>query len=144
MCGVPIRWSAHALENSPFTIDTGFFERIDWVLEQARRVGLNVILDMHHYEALMDDPVGQRSRYLTLWRQIAERYQNQPDTVYFELLNEPTGVFDARPAVWNALLADGVRTIRKSNPSRPLIVGPVGWNAIDRPARPDPCPMTRG
>ena len=129
---VPIRWSAHAQDSAPYTIDAALFERIDWVLDQARRTDLNAIINMHHYKALMDDPAGQGARYLALWQQIAERYRHRSDGVYFELLNEPTGVFDERPEVWNALLADAVSVIRQSNPTRPLIVGPVGWNAIDR------------
>src|SRR5215475_9992262 len=32
---VPIRWSAHAEKEAPYTIDAKFFARIDWVIEQA-------------------------------------------------------------------------------------------------------------
>ena len=30
--GVPIRWSAHALEEPPYTVEKKFFERVDWVI----------------------------------------------------------------------------------------------------------------
>src|SRR5689334_7508921 len=45
---VPIKWSAHAAEESPYTIDPEFFTRIDWVLDQAEKNQLSVIVDMHH------------------------------------------------------------------------------------------------
>ena len=129
---IPVRWSAHALSNAPYTIDTAFFERIDWVLDQAARTGLVAVLNMHHYEELMDNPALHRARFLALWQQISSRYANRPQNVYFEILNEPTGEFNDNPGLWNTLLAEAVETIRQTNPFRTLIAGPVGWNAIDR------------
>src|SRR5579871_5795192 len=32
---VPVRWSAHAAEAAPYTIDADFFKRVDWVLDQC-------------------------------------------------------------------------------------------------------------
>src|SRR3954462_10448135 len=49
---VPTKWSAHAAKESPYAIDARFFERIDWVLEQAEKNKLRVVLNMHHYEDL--------------------------------------------------------------------------------------------
>lgn len=128
---VPIRWSAHAAEQAPYTIDPAFFERIDWVIEQAAQNDLAVIINMHHYGEIMDDPQGQRERYLALWRQIAERYADQPETVVFELLNEPMG--DAMTHdVWNDLAAAALAVVRESNPERYVVIGPVRWNSVDQ------------
>ena len=129
---VPIRWSAHADNTAPYTIDPVFFNRVDWVVAQAARTGLAAVLNIHHYEALMASPADERARYLALWDQIATRYANESDAVFFELLNEPTEQFNERPGLWNSLLAEAVDVIRQTNPNRALIVGPVGWNAIDR------------
>jgi Endoglucanase len=49
---VPIRWSAHALRQPPYTIAPEFFQRIDWVIENALQNDLNVVINMHHYEEL--------------------------------------------------------------------------------------------
>lgn len=127
---VPIRWNAHALDQPPYTIDPAFFERIDWVLEQAHAQSLNVILNIHHYNELIEDPDGHRDRFLAIWRQIAERYQDEPDSVYFELLNEPNGRMD--PAAWNLLLVEALPVVRESNPNRTIIIGPGNWNAFDQ------------
>lgn len=129
---VPIRWSAHASRRAPFRIDESFFERIDWVLEQTRRTGLATIINVHHYDELMADPSRERKRYLAIWKQIAERYRSQPDNVVFELLNEPHGAFNDRPELWNALVAVALKTVRRSNPSRAVMVGPTRWQSIDQ------------
>ena len=128
---VPISWSTHAAASAPYTIDKTFFERVDWVLDQTARTGLTTVIDVHHYLELMDDPAGHRARFLSIWQQISERYANQPETVYFEILNEPTEAFTEDPAIWNRLLADALEIVRRSNPTRPVLIGPVGWNAIE-------------
>lgn len=128
---VPIRWNAHALDMPPYTIETAFFERVDWVLAQAHEQGLNVILNIHHYNELIEDPDGHKDRFLAIWRQIAERYQNEPNSVYFELLNEPHGHFSDSGG-WNRLLAEAIPVVRQSNPSRIIIIGPGNWNAFDQ------------
>lgn len=127
---VPIRWSSHAADSAPYTIDAKFFARIDWVLKQAQTNGLAVVLDMHHYDELTQDPAGHRDRFVSLWQQIATHYKNQPRTVFFELLNEPNdyGENHLDAATWNTLLADGLKAIRETNPDRPVIIGPAMWN----------------
>jgi endoglucanase len=123
---VPIRWSAHAAKDAPYTIEPAFFERIDWVVRHAHRNQLAVVLNVHHYDELMSDPATQRERFLKIWEQIATRYQSESDEVYFELLNEPTNQLHA--GAWNELLSATIQVIRQTNPKRPLIVGPADWN----------------
>src|SRR5262249_54322440 len=86
---VPIRWSAHAEKEAPYTIDAKFFERIDWVIGQALSRKLAVVINVHHYEEMDRDPESHLPRFLVLWKQIAERYRSKPDHVFFEILNEP-------------------------------------------------------
>ncbi len=88
---IPIRFSGHALTASPYTIDATFFSRVDTVLNQAAAANLAVVVDMHAYDELAADVTANRDRFVALWTQIAARYQSRPDTVAFELLNEPNG-----------------------------------------------------
>ena len=127
---VPIRWSAHAMKRAPHTIDPRFFERIDWVVDQALAHHLLVILDNHNFEEVNSEPVLFRDRFLAIWQQIAEHYQSRPPEVLFELFNEPNGA--KMDENWNALLQAGIAEIRKTNPTRTLIVGPTEWNNIYR------------
>ena len=125
---VPIRWNAHADEKPPYTIDPLFFERIDWVVEQAARCNLAVILNIHHYEEMMEESRVHKDRFLAIWEQIAEHYKTAPDGVYFELLNEPFGTLSA--ISWNQIANEAIQVIRKSNPQRTIILGPGNWNSI--------------
>lgn len=127
---LPVSWTYHAEKIPPYTIDPKFFARVDWALEQATQRGLRIVLNVHHYDELNADPVGEEARALAIWRQIAEHYKNQPNLVYFEVLNEPHGTFNENPQLWNAYLAKAIAVIRQSNPARPVVVGPVGWNSI--------------
>ena len=87
---LPIRWSAHARSESPFTINPAFFARVDWAIDQALKNRLTVVINVHHYEEIFEDPEAHRQRMIGIWRQIARRYGDLPDRVYFELLNERT------------------------------------------------------
>lgn len=125
---IPIRWSAHADEAAPYTIDPDFLTRVDWAIEQALANDLMPIINMHHYDEIMQEPNAHRERFLAIWQQLAEHYQDQPRTVIFELLNEPNSNLFA--GQWNELLAAGIAVVRESNPDRVIIVGPVGWNNV--------------
>lgn len=125
---VPIRWNAHALAAPPYTIDPDFFARIDWVVEQSTQNGLLVVINIHHYEEMFSDHQGHTERFLALWRQIAEHYADAPDSVLFELLNEPHGGLHA--LAWNEIVPQAIAVIRASNPTRTLIVGPGNWYNI--------------
>ena len=126
---VPIRWSSHAAEGAPYTIDAAFFSRIDWIIQHAFANGLAVVINMHHYDELYVAPDKHTERLLGMWQQIAQHYQQQPADLYFEPLNEPNNM---STDVWNDLLSKAVTTIRATNPTRPLIIGPVDWNSLQR------------
>lgn len=125
---LPTRWSAHAAVEPPYTLDATFVERVDWAIDQATANGLNIVLNVHHYEELDLDPDTHLPRLVAIWTQLAERYRNRPASVYFELYNEPHAAFDA--AKWNAAIPVLLQAVRPSNPIRPVIVGPVSWNAV--------------
>lgn len=124
---LPVRFSTRAQKDAPYTIDPAFFERVDWAVQQALSRGLSIIIDLHHYEELMKQPDSHMDRTVGMWKQIAERYATQPDTVLFELLNEPNG--ELNPAKNNALIARLIPVIRASNPTRTLIVDSYFWAA---------------
>jgi endoglucanase len=126
---IPIRWSSHAEADSPYTIDPKFFDRVDWAIDQALKNDLAVVINMHHYEEIMDSPQPQRERFLAMWEQIAEHYQNLPESVMFEILNEPTGTLSS--TAWEIFSATAIEVIRKTNPRRTIIVGPGNWNSVD-------------
>ncbi|RPH56939.1 MAG: glycoside hydrolase family 5 protein [Chloroflexi bacterium] len=125
---LPVRWSAHALKEAPYTIDPEFFKRVDWAVEQAFANNLAIVVNMHHYEEMALDPAGNQARFLAIWQQIAEHYQAYPNALMFEPMNEPNGLLKAKH--WNDLVAAVLPVIRATNPTRNLVIGPAEWNGM--------------
>jgi endoglucanase len=88
-----------------------------------------VILDMHEYNAMADDPIAKKEMFMAVWRQLAPRYKDQPSDVVFELLNEPNQKLSVE--LWNQYLVEAINLVRETNPNRTLIIGPGNWNGIE-------------
>jgi len=63
---------------------------------------------------------------------VSRRYRQRPLSLAFELNSEPAGIFDTRPRLWNELVADTLKIVRRSNPDRWILIGPVGFNHPER------------
>jgi endoglucanase len=126
---LPTKFSAHAAETAPYKLDRDFILRVDWAIQNAKKRGLAIIVDLHHYDELINAPEQHKDRWLGIWKQLAERYKNQPQRVIFELCNEPNGKLEP---FWNAYLAEALTLVRQTNKVRAVIVGPNGWNNADR------------
>jgi len=127
---IPIRWSAHAAETAPYTIDPVFFKRVDWAVAQALSNNLVTVINMHHYLEIFQDPDGNKDRFVAIWQQIADHYKNYPAGLLFEPLNEPNGTLSA--GKWNDLLAATLPVIRQTNPNRNIVIGPADWYSLQR------------
>jgi endoglucanase len=129
---VRVNLQAFSRMNAQNQLDAAWLTTLDWVVKNALAAKLTIILDEHDYAPLGKDLAANKPKLLAFWQQIAERYKDQPHTVIFEILNEPNGQLDA-PA-WNALLKECLAIIRKTNPTRNVIIGPGSYsnvNALD-------------
>jgi len=126
---VLIDWHSHAGEAPPYAVDPARFERIDAVIEQAFAAGLTVIIDMHSYTALKDDPDRHGPRAVAIWRQIAAHYRDYPESLIFEPVNEPIRRLSGER--WFALADRLVAAIRETNPTRTIILGGDDWSSIE-------------
>jgi endoglucanase len=126
---IPIRWSAHAKKNAPYTIDPAFFDRVDQVAGWALAAGLTTIIDIHHDRAFKDGSQSELDRIDGLWGQIAAHYRDAPPDLIFELVNEPPGSFPK--GFMDRANARLVATIRATNPTRRIIYGADRWNSFD-------------
>jgi endoglucanase len=115
--------------DSAYKINPGWLETLDWVVKKGTEAKLMIILDMHEYNAMAADPVAKKEMFLSVWKQLAPRYKDQPNNVLFEILNEPNQKLT--PELWNAFLIDAIKIIRRTNPNRTLIIGPGNWNGIE-------------
>jgi endoglucanase len=104
-----------------------WFATLDGLVKEALAQGLHVVLDMHDYERCFEDVQRCHRQVLAFWTQVAEHYKDAPPRVVFEILNEPNRAMNDH---WNTLLADALRVIRKTNPTRNVLIGPAFWNNI--------------
>ena len=127
---MPIRWepSDRSSSTSPYTIESSFLARIKEVVDLTLSKGLYVIINMHHHEALYDDPDGQKDRFLAQWKQISEYFKDYPGTLLFEILNEPHGNLTADK--WNVFLVDALAKIREDNPDRVVLIGTAEYGGL--------------
>jgi len=109
-------------------LDSVWLAKLDDVVREAQKAGLGIILDEHDFDSCSDDLDLCRAKLPAFWRQVAPRYAHAPRKVAFELLNEPHAKLDA--ANWNALFADLLSIVRKTNPTRIVVVGPTSWNSF--------------
>jgi endoglucanase len=127
-----IRVNLHPFRHfqSDGTLPQSWFGTLDWILAGAQGAGLNVILDLHEYNAIGNDPEANKEKFLSFWRQLSSHCQKAPDSVFFELLNEPCRKLT--PELWNQWLREALAIVREKHPARTVIIGPAYWNSIDR------------
>ncbi len=126
-----IRVNIHPFKHmdSSYKINPKWLETLDWVVKKGLEAKLMIILDLHEFNAMADDPIAKKEMFMSVWRQLAPRYKDQPNDVVFEILNEPNRKLSV--ALWNQYLVDAIKLIRKSNPNRTIIIGPGNWNGIE-------------
>jgi endoglucanase len=127
---LPARFSAHAKRDAPYTIDAGFLKRVRHITDLANARGMSVIVDMHHYEQIFTDPMGEAPRFAAMWRQIGVAFKDAPANVYFELINEPHEKFDGSN-LW-AVQGPALAAVRESNPTRPVVIDGPSWASLDQ------------
>jgi endoglucanase len=127
-----VRINLHALQRMgpapDYELAASWLKTLDWAVERALAKGLMVILDLHNYNDVAEDPPAFKPRLMAFWRQIGERYKGAPDALLFEILNEPNGKLDG--PLWNTWLAEALAVIRATNPGRTVVVGPPDWNGF--------------
>jgi endoglucanase len=112
-----------------YALSESWFAVLDWAIREAQAQELRVILDLHEFTSMGTDPATNKVKFLAFWRQLSRYCQGSPQSVLFEVLNEPSGKLT--PALWNDYLAEALAIIREKNPTRTVIVGPAFWNSID-------------
>jgi endoglucanase len=125
---IPVAWHLNCGPAPDYRIDSALFQKADFLVNSALARGLAVIIDQHHFDEFIANPVATRPKLYALWRQVAEHYASFPDALAFEFLNEPNGA--ATTAVMNTTYAELIRQTRETNPNRTLFVGPGEWNGI--------------
>lgn len=101
---------------------------VDRLVKAALDQNLTVILDMHEDQFCARDADACRTKLREVWSMLATRYRNAPDGLLFEILNEPHGAITT--TVWNTLLREMLGTIRATNPTRNIVIGPANMSSM--------------
>ncbi|MDB6021653.1 MAG: retaining beta-glycosidase [Pedosphaera sp.] len=125
---VPVGWHRYTGPGPEFKLEDEIFAKVDFILTNALSRGLAVMLNIHHFDEFTTNPTNEVARFVAIWGQIATHYAQLPDTVVFELLNEPKDA--ATTTVLNPIYAQAIAEIRKTNPRRTIVVGPGRWNQV--------------
>lgn len=105
---------------------------LDWCAKYKLRVIVDLhILRSHHFNAkvkpLWTDKKEQEKFY-NLWRDLSKTLKKYPNSqVAYELMNE--AVADD-PELWNNLIANAVRVIRKNESNRTIVIGSNKWQQV--------------
>ncbi len=127
---LPVRWetAARSMSDAPYTINPDFMERIQEVVDTALKYKLHIIVNMHHHDSLYENPEEEKARFLSQWSQIAQHFQDYPDSLLFEVLNEPHG--NLSPELWNEYFTEGLAEIRETNPTRVVLMGVAEYGGL--------------
>lgn len=125
---LPVRWTTHLCARDRVCAD--WMARVREVVGWALADGLQVQLNAHHYDSLIENPARERARFLSLWRQISDAFAEAPAALLFEPLNEPNGPYWRRERL-AALQSDAIDIIRQAHPTRGIVLGPGNWQNID-------------
>ena len=125
---IPVRWNDYLGPRPDYTIHPAMFEMVDQQLEWAHDAGLGIILNVHHYDELMENPKEQMGRFAIIWHQLAARYGKLPDSIWFEVLNEPHK--NLKGQIMRTMQASALSVIRQYDADRVVILGGEEWSGI--------------
>ena len=108
-------------------LDPKYLKKLDAVVDAAISAKLFVIIDEHDYDTCSKDADACAQILPNVWYELSDHYKNAPNSVMFELLNEPHDKIDA--TTWNAWIPDLLGIVRQTNPTRNVIIGPTHWNS---------------
>jgi endoglucanase len=128
---IPIRWNTaeRSMSTAPYTIYPVFMQRIKFVVDKALENKLHPIINMHHHDDFFAAPDAGKDRFLAQWTQIAELFKDYPDSLVFELMNEPHDKLDGPK--WNSFVREALDVIRPTNPKRIVMIGTSPWGGLD-------------
>ena len=79
-----------------YTVDPLFFYFLDQIVDWCEELGLHLILDNHTFDVDASTDVNIDKVLVPIWSQMAAHYKDRSRYLYYEVLNEPHGIDDAR------------------------------------------------
>jgi endoglucanase len=120
----------HSMTYGPpaYALDSLFLFFLDQVVDWTEELDISLIIDNHTFDVTQSTDPNIDQVLIPVWTQMASHYKNRSDKIYYEILNEPHGISDAR---WNQIQQAVVTAIRAVDQKHTIIVGPAGWNSYN-------------
>jgi endoglucanase len=123
---LPVGWQNHLMiKGDTTTISKTFLARVKYIVDEAIKNDLGIIINIHHFDDMGKDPEKYESRLYEFWRVISEHFQNYPPNVVFEVFNEPHDKLNTK--TWNKYQNECIKIIRETNPTRKIVVSAGDW-----------------
>ena len=130
--------------SADYVVNTSYLDRIEQIIDWCIARNLIAIIDVHgdhwfwesfdstsSYYATGNDRQARIDRFKAIWRDIAARFQNKPDSVLFEIMNEPFFSMSATEVI--DINTQILTVIRNTNPTRCVIVTGGSLNSFQAP-----------
>ena len=105
-------------------IDPRFAHLLRDVVARAQNEGLFVIVDIHHFDELIEDPSGYAETFVDLWQALSELFEDTSE-IAFELLNEPHDALTTEFLL--PYYERAINNIRALHPDAWIIIGTDNW-----------------
>jgi len=117
---IPVRWDKHTANSAPFSINETWISRVEQIIDWGLKRDLYIIVNAHHEDWLKQNysNATYKARFDSIWSQVATRFKDKSEKLFFEIINEPFGMTTAEVDDLNSRL---IPIIRKTNPTRILI-----------------------
>lgn len=136
---VPVDYNV--LEDEEGNVLEAGFLYLENCLNWCLKYGLHMIIDLHECFGYSFDPLKKdmdrkkffydeklQERFLNLWKVIAEKFKDFPETVAFEPLNEVVLLEVAE--AWNRVVRKYIETVRAIAPKHYIVIGGVVYNNV--------------
>lgn len=127
---LPIAWHYYCGPAPNYTISNSIYGKADFLVTNALNRGLNVLVNIHHFDDFTSNPAAWTNKFYAIWQQLTAHYASFPGGLALELINEPKDA--ATTTVLNPIYAEAIQRIRAISPARTIFVGPGQWNSLDQ------------
>src|SRR3954466_5452470 len=71
---IPVGWHHYMGPGPEFHLSSDIFGKTDLLVTNALAMGLNVLINTHHFDSFTSDPDGHTNQFYAIWRQVAAHY----------------------------------------------------------------------
>ena len=130
---IPVTWDSHIGPAPDYTIDNGWMDRVNQVVDYGYDNNMTVILNTHHeswYFPSEENYPAASEKLKAVWTQIANHFAHYGNRLIFESMNEPRKV--KTPVEWNGGDAEGRAVVVKLNQDFVNTIRAAGGNNASR------------